>query len=159
MLTLARPMYMAKYDLSDRFYWMFLDPADSLKLSMLMPCYEAEPQLVAILLSTMMGWVLSPPMFCTASETMADLANASLYKHTVPSHCLEDAASLHDSWEPSQPSHLSEEPSSPDKCGPLATPCLLADDRSPALGEEPSCSDDHGPLTALSPLADDCTLA
>ena len=90
-------MYLAKYDLSDGFYCMFLDPADSLKLSVLMPHYEAEPQLVAIPLSTMMGWVSSPPTFCTASETMADLANASLYKRTVPSHRLEDAASLHDS--------------------------------------------------------------
>ena len=30
-------VYMAKYDLSGGFYWMFLDPADSLKLSILMP--------------------------------------------------------------------------------------------------------------------------
>ena len=31
------PVYMVKYDLSDGFYRMFLDPADSLKLSILMP--------------------------------------------------------------------------------------------------------------------------
>ena len=90
---------------------------------------------------------------------MVDLANASLYKRTVPSHHLEDAVSLHDSWEPSQPSHLSEEPTPPDKHGPLAILSPLADDCSPALGEEPSCSNDHGPLTALSLLADDQTLA
>jgi hypothetical protein len=134
------PVYMAKYDLTDGFYRMFLDPADSLKLSVLMPRYEGEPQLVAIPLSTMMGWVSSPPTFCAASETMADLANASLYKHTVQPHRLEDAASLHDSWEPSQPIHLGEEPSSPDECGPMATLSPMADDRTPALGEEPSSS-------------------
>ena len=66
-----------KYDLSDGFYQMFLDPADSLKLSVLMPHYEAELQLVAVPLSTMMGWVLSPPTFCAASKPVADLANAS----------------------------------------------------------------------------------
>ena len=31
------PVYMVKYDLSDGFYRMFLDPANSLKLSILMP--------------------------------------------------------------------------------------------------------------------------
>ena len=48
---------MAMYDISDGFYQMFLDPKDSLKLSILIPHYEGELQLVAIPLSTMMGWV------------------------------------------------------------------------------------------------------
>ena len=95
---------MAKYDLSDGFYRMFLDPSNALKLSVLMPQYAGEPQLVAILLSTTMGWVSSPPTFCATSETVADLANTALYKHMVPSHRLEDAASIHDCWElPQQP--------------------------------------------------------
>ena len=148
---------MAKYDISDGFYQMFLDPEDSLKLSILMPHYEGELQLIAIPLSTMMGWVSSPPTFCAASKTMADLAYASLFKHMVPSHCLEDATSLHDSWEPSQLNDLGEEPSSPDAGGPLTTLSLLADDQTPALEEEPSSSDNHRLLTVLSPLADDCT--
>ena len=119
---------MAKYNISDGFYWMFLDPEDSFKLSIFMPHYEGEPQLVVIPLSTTMGWVLSPPTFCTASETMADLANASLYKCMVPPHCLEDAASLHDSWEPSQPIYLGKELSSSNKCGLVTTLNPLADD-------------------------------
>ena len=148
-------MYMAKYDISDGFYRMFLDLGDALKLSILMPCYEGELQLIAVPLSTMKGWVLCPPTFCTASKTVADLANASLFKHTVPSHFLEDAASLHDSWEPSQPNNISEEPSSPDAGGPSTTLSPLAGDQTPALKEEPSSSNDHGPLTMLSLLADD----
>ena len=146
---------MAKYDIFDGFYWMFLDPEDLLKLSILTSCYEGEPQLVAIPLFTTMGWVSSPPTFCAASKTMANLANASLYKHTVQPHCLEDAVSLHDSWEPSQPIYLGEELSSPNERGPLATLSLLADDQNPALGEELSSSNDHGPLTTLSLMADD----
>ena len=145
----------SKYNISNGFYQMFLDPEDSLKLSILMPHYKGEPQLIAIPLSTTMGWVSSPPMFCIASETMADLANASLYKHMVPPHHLEDAASLHDSWEPSQPIYLGKELSSPDDCGPQTTLSLLADDQTPVLGEEPSSSNDCGPLTTLSPMADD----
>ena len=91
---------------------------------------------------------------------MADLANASLYKHTVQPHCLEEATSLHDSWEPSQLIHLGEESSSPHERGPLATLSPMADDRTPALREEPSSSNDRGPLTTLSPpVADDQTLA
>ena len=81
---------------------MFLLPEDTLKLSVLMPCYEGEPKLIAVLLSTTMGWVSSPPTFCMASKTMADLTNASLYKNTVLPHCLEDAASVHNCWESPQ---------------------------------------------------------
>ena len=143
--------------ISDSFYQMFLDPEDSPKLSILMPHYKGEPQLIAIPLSTMMGWVSPLPLFCTASKTMADLTNASLFKHMVLLHHLEDTASLHDSWEPSQPNNLSEEPSSPDAGSPLTTLSLLADDQTPALEEEPSSSDNHRLLTVLSPLADDCT--
>ena len=109
---------------------MFLHPEDMLKLSILMPCYKGEPQLVAVPLSTTMGWVSSPPTFCMASETMADLTNASLYKNTVPLHCLKDAASVHDCWELPQPINNSEEPPSPDNHSPLATLSLQADDQT-----------------------------
>ena len=122
------PAYLAKYDISDGFYCMFLHPEDMLKLSVLMPCYKGELQLVAVLLSTIMGWVSSPPSFCTASETVADLANASLYKNTVPPHHLEDAASVHDCWESPQPINNSEELPSPNNHGPPATLSLQADD-------------------------------
>ena len=46
---------MAKYNLPDGFYHMFLCPEDMLKLSVLMPHYKGEPWLVAVLLSTTMG--------------------------------------------------------------------------------------------------------
>ena len=103
---------MVKYDISNSFYHMFLHPEDMLKLSILMPCYEGELQLVAVPLSTTMGWVSSPPTFYMASETMADLANASLYKNTVPPHHLEDATSVHDCWELPQQINNSKEPPS-----------------------------------------------
>ena len=153
-------VYMAKYDLPDGFYRMFLDPADSLKLSVLMPWYAGEPQLIAIPLSTTMGWVSSPLTFCAASETIADLANASLYKCTVPSHHLEDAASIHDCWEPPQQIHCSEELSSPAVRGPLATTLSpLAAARTPAHGAEPSCSRDRSQSNPLSSLASNLALA
>ena len=87
---------MAKFDISNGFYHLFLDPDDAPKLAMLMPRYEGEPQLVTVPLSLTMGWVSSLPTFCAASETAADITNASLFCCTVPPHHLEHAASTHD---------------------------------------------------------------
>ena len=121
-------VYMAKYNISDGFYHMFLHPEDMLKLSVLMPCYEGEPQLIAVLLSTTMGWVSSPPTFCTASETVADLAKALLYKNTVLLHHLEDAASVHNCWKLPQLNNNNKEPPSPDNHDLQATLSQQADD-------------------------------
>jgi hypothetical protein len=93
------PVYLAKFDITDRFYHLFLDPDDVTKLAAIMPCYDDEPQLVAIPLSLMMGWVSSPPTFCAASETAADLANATLFCHTVLPHRLKGITTAHDCWE------------------------------------------------------------
>ena len=89
---------MAKFDISNGFYRLFLDPDNAPKLAVLMPRYEGEPQLVAIPLSLTMGWVSSLPTFCAASKTAADIANASLFHCTVLLHHLERTASTHDCW-------------------------------------------------------------
>ena len=61
------PVYLAKYNISDGFYQIFLNPEDTLKLSVLMPHYEGELQLVAVPLSlTMRRWVLPPSPQCSA---------------------------------------------------------------------------------------------
>ena len=104
------PVYMAKFDISDGFYRLFLDPDDAPKLAVLMPKYNGEPQLVAVPLSLTMGWVSSPPTFCAASETAADIANASLFRRTMPLHHLEDAASTHDCWGPPPHPNLGPQP-------------------------------------------------
>ena len=104
------PVYMAKFDISDGFYRLFLDPDDAPKLAVLMPKYDGEPQLVAVPLSLTMGWVPSLPTFCTASETAADIANASLLRRTLLPHCPEDAASTHDCWGPPQHPDIGPQP-------------------------------------------------
>ena len=96
------PVYMAKFNISNGFYRLFLDPDDAPKLAVLMPKYNGEPQLVAVPLSLTMGWVSSLPTFCTASETAANITNTSLFCCTVPPHRLKDAASAHDCWGPPQ---------------------------------------------------------
>ena len=77
---------MAKFDISNGFYCLFLDPDNAPKLAVLMPKYDGKPQLVAVPLSLTVGWVSSPPTFCAASEMAADIANASLFCHTVLLH-------------------------------------------------------------------------
>ena len=77
---------MAKFNISNGFYCLFLDPNNAPKLAILMPKYEGEPQLVAVPLFLNMGWVYSLPTFCAASETAADITNTSLFCCTVPLH-------------------------------------------------------------------------
>jgi hypothetical protein len=110
-----------------------------LKLATLMPRYEGEEQLLAIPLVLTMGWMNSPPTFCAASETVADLANANLFRRTVPPHRLEHLASAHDVWgppapgrppSPSEPSQDEPEPvrdsPGPPSCGRPQSPAEIA---------------------------------
>ena len=96
-------VFLSKFDIDNGFYRLFLDADDALKLATLMPKYEGEEQLLAIPLVLTMGWTNSPPTFCAASETVADLANANLFRRTVLPHRLEHLASSHDAWEAPDP--------------------------------------------------------
>ena len=69
------PVHLGKVDLSDGFYRLYLSDSSILKLAVTFPQYPGEEQLVASPLSIPMGWVESPPAFCVATETVADLAN------------------------------------------------------------------------------------
>jgi hypothetical protein len=56
-------------------------PADVLKLDLAFPTEpDQEPQLVMFPITLPMGWTNSPPIFCMATETIADLANQSILK-------------------------------------------------------------------------------
>ena len=78
---------------SDSFYRIGLRPSDAAKLGLVFPSESGEEDLVAIPLTLPMGWKNSPPIFCTATETVADLANEALRAHTpkLP-HKLENCA-------------------------------------------------------------------
>ncbi|MGL5936963.1 MAG: hypothetical protein ACRCZI_15230, partial [Cetobacterium sp.] len=67
---------MCKFDIKDGYYRMFLNANNCLRLAVILPRYDGEEQLIAIPMSTTMGWVESPPTFCVMSETVADLSNA-----------------------------------------------------------------------------------
>jgi hypothetical protein len=86
------PVYASKLDVADGFYRLGVNARQALRLACLLPRDQQEPQLVAIPLALPMGWVESPPYFCAATETVADLANSRLNLRQVPRHRLEDAA-------------------------------------------------------------------
>ena len=90
------PVYLSKIDIADGFYRMHMAPDDAPTLATILPRYEGEEQLVAIPISSTMGWVNSPPTFCAASETAADVANNRMYRRHAPPHRLEAVAEATD---------------------------------------------------------------
>jgi hypothetical protein len=83
------PPYMAKLDLADGYYRVPLSPLAALELAVVLPGDGIHDRLVGIPLSLPMGWSNSPPYFCAYTETIADIANASLARLTMPPHPLE----------------------------------------------------------------------
>ena len=75
------PVYILKADVSDGFYRIGVRLEDAPKLGLIFPSGANEEPMVAIPLTLSMGWKNSPPLFCTATETVADTANESLRSH------------------------------------------------------------------------------
>jgi hypothetical protein len=91
------PIYIIKIDISDGFYRIDVNPDDIPRLGVVFPTGAGEEPLVAFPLVLPMGWKNSPPAFCTATETSADLANAALKDATIPKrHPLDELAATGD---------------------------------------------------------------
>ena len=87
------PVQLLKLDLSDALYQVNLNVADIPKLGVVFPTKRGDPQLVAFPLVLPMGWKNSPPVFSTATETIADLANQRIRSGSTPlPHALDDMA-------------------------------------------------------------------
>jgi hypothetical protein len=86
------PVHMAKADLADGFYRLWLASRDIPNLGDVFSTHYDEEVLVALPLTLPMGWVSSPPYFCAATETVADLANAIPNNTDLPPHPLEHLA-------------------------------------------------------------------
>jgi len=78
------PVHIAKIDLSDGFYRVPLQPEDMMKLAVLFPSRPGEEPLIGLPLTLPMGWKESPPGFCSATETVADIANANIRARHIP---------------------------------------------------------------------------
>ena len=91
------PVYLAKTDVSDGFYRIDIAPQDVPKLGLLFPqvsdSSNPDDQLVALPLVLPMGWKYSPPIFTTATETVADITNAAIQEgEAYKPHPLESIA-------------------------------------------------------------------
>lgn len=104
------PVLLNKTDLSDGFYRVCLNPDDIPKLGVIYPSRPGQDEaLVALPLVLPMGWAESPPYFCAATETVADVANTRLQDptYTPAEHKLDEMASSIqvDEPAPAQPLH------------------------------------------------------
>lgn len=122
------PVYLIKLDISDGFYRMHLHPSDIPLLGVIMPSTKGADPRIAFPLTLPMGWVQSPPWFCTATETAADLAN-SWIQHRVPAtpHRLEQLANT--------PTAVTDSHSTPKaaQAPPVPAPPFTAHSRRPPL--------------------------
>ena len=87
------PVQMIKLDISDGFYRIGLNIDDIPKLGVVFPTLPGDEPLIAFPLVLPMGWTNSPPIFSTATKTIADIPNARLSSGWVPpSHPLDELA-------------------------------------------------------------------
>ena len=95
------PVHLCKVNVSDSFYWIWVQLEDIPKLGVSYPS-EADGQLlVAFPLVLPMGWVSSPPYFCSATEMITDVTNRQiLQQENPPSHCLDCIADCECEEEP-----------------------------------------------------------
>ena len=88
------PVQLIRTDLSDGFYRVNLRIEDVPKLALIFPDIPGRQRMVALPLCLPMGWKLSPPHLCAATETIADITNARLKdaSREQPFHTLDERA-------------------------------------------------------------------
>ena len=87
------PVCIAKDDISDGFYNVFVNANGVKQFGIILPTPPGQEPLVLFFLVLPMGWVLSPPVFCALTETVADLTKAGIDSNwRPPLHRLEQVA-------------------------------------------------------------------
>ena len=72
------PVHMAKIDVADGFYRIWVQLDDVPKLGVALPAPPGSAQLIAFPFALPMGWVEPPPYFSVVTETACELANDML---------------------------------------------------------------------------------
>ena len=78
------PVYLAKVDIPDGFYNICVNANGAKNFGIVLPSAPGQEPLILFFLGLPMGWVSSPPIFCAATETVADVANAKIAKNWKP---------------------------------------------------------------------------
>jgi len=91
-------IFMAKWDIKDGFWRLDANAGDEWNFSYVLPQPPGEPVKIVIPTSLQMGWVESPPYFCTATETSRDIATTYCETEigTLPSHKFDKHVSEND---------------------------------------------------------------
>jgi hypothetical protein len=67
-------IFMAKWDIKDGFWRMDCATGEEWNFAYVLPQEEGKPITLVVPTSLQMGWVESPPYFCTATETLRDIS-------------------------------------------------------------------------------------
>ena len=81
-------IFMAKWDIKDGFWRLDCERGQEWNFCYVLPTLDNEPIQLVVPTSLQMGWIESPPYFCTASETARDVAEQYLQLPigTLPTH-------------------------------------------------------------------------
>lgn len=87
-----QPVHFAKFDIKDGFWRMVVERGAEWNFCYVLPKLDnTEPTRIVVPQALQMGWVESPPFFCSASETARDVATKLLpIANTLPNHPLKN---------------------------------------------------------------------
>ena len=81
----------SKLDISDGFWRLIVRLADSFNFAYVLPQHAGEPTRIVVPSAVQMGWVESPTLFCTVTESARDVTQLLVDNQTpLPHHALED---------------------------------------------------------------------
>ena len=83
---------LMKLDITDGFWRMVCAEGEEWNFAYVLPNHPGQPVEIVVPSALQMGWALSPPFFCAASETARDVAQTYVQEAlgTLPPHPLED---------------------------------------------------------------------
>ena len=85
------PVSMMKVDLTDGFWRVMAQEGEEWNFAYVLPNHPGKPTEIVVPAALQMGWALSPPFFCAASETARDIGEQLVREPvgTLPEHPLE----------------------------------------------------------------------
>ncbi len=79
-----------KLDISNGFWCLIVREKDGFNFSYVFPQWDGEPVRIVVPLAVQMGWVESPSLFCTVTESARDLTQHLVYTNVdLPLHPFE----------------------------------------------------------------------
>jgi hypothetical protein len=85
----------SKLDISDGFWHLMVQEADSNNFGYVLPQHDGEPIQIVVPSAVQMGWVESPPLFCAVTKSARDITQHLIDNRVcLPAHPLEDKISI-----------------------------------------------------------------